>query len=493
MFIVDDSSSGKLNLLELVALVVGSIIGGGVFNLMHDMTTGAGAGAIIIGWIITGIGMLTLAKTFQNLTMKRPDLDAGVYSYAEAGFGKYMGFNSAWGYWLSAWLGNVGYATLLMSAVAYFFPVFKDGQNIWSIVAASVILWGCHFMILKGVESASFVNAIITVAKLIPIFIFLVTMIIAFKLGVFTHGFWFTPSGHFEFGNVMGQVRNTMLVTVWVFIGIEGAVVFSGRAKKRSDVGKATVLGIVTVILIYALITLLSLGVMKRAGLSQLGQPAMAYLLQSVVGKWGAVVVNAGLIISVVGAWLSWTMFAGQLPYEAAKEGTFPKVFAKENANGAPINSLLFTNVCVEIFMFSYLVTASAYNFFYSIASAAILIPYAFSAFYQLKFSMNETPDTPGRTGNLTVGWIASIYAVWLLFAANLGYILLMSLLFAAGIPVYMLLQKRDNKAEKIFTSGERIIAIVVFIIAIFTLFEIVHLGVDGVTSLEWTQFGKLF
>ncbi len=197
-----------------------------------------------------------------------------------------------------------------------------------------------------------------------------------------------------------------MLVTVWVFIGIEGAVVFSGRAKKRSDVGKATVLGIITVILIYALITLLSFGVMRRAGLASLSQPAMAALLQSVVGKWGAVVVNAGLIISVVGAWLSWTMFAGQLPYEAAKVGTFPKVFAKENANGAPINSLLFTNVCVELFMFSYLITASAYNFFYSIASAAILIPYALSAFYQLKFTMHESVGTPGRAISNFSSWL---------------------------------------------------------------------------------------
>ncbi len=130
---------GKLGLLELIGLVVGSIIGGGVFNLMHDMAVGAGAGAIIIGWVITAIGMVMLALTFQNLTMKRPDLDAGVYSYAEAGFGKYMGFNSAWGYWLSAWLGNVGYATLLMSAVAYFLPIFGDGQTFWSIIAASFI------------------------------------------------------------------------------------------------------------------------------------------------------------------------------------------------------------------------------------------------------------------------------------------------------------------------------------------------------------------
>ncbi len=120
-----NNSKGKLNLIELIGLVVGSIIGGGIFNLMHDMAAGAGAGAIIIGWIITAIGMIMLAFTFQNLTMKRPDLDAGIYSYAKAGFGSYMGFDSAWAYWLSAWLGNVGYATLLMSAAAYFFQFLE--------------------------------------------------------------------------------------------------------------------------------------------------------------------------------------------------------------------------------------------------------------------------------------------------------------------------------------------------------------------------------
>lgn len=465
---------GKLGLIELIGLVVGSIIGGGVFNLMHDMAAGAGAGAIIIGWIITAIGMIMLAFSFQNLTMKRPDLDAGVYSYAEAGFGKYMGFNSAWGYWLSAWLGNVGYATLLMSAVAYFFPIFGNGQNIWSILAASIILWVCHFMILRGVESASFVNTIITIAKLIPIFLFLIIILFAFKLNMFTTDFWFTPSGNFEFASVLKQAKSTMLVTVWVFIGIEGAVVFSGRARKRSDVGKATVLGIITVILIYMLVTLLSFGVMKRAGLAHLSQPAMADLLQSIVGKWGAWIVNLGLIISVVGAWLSWTMFAGQLPYEAAKEGSFPKMFAKENKNGAPITSLTVTNICVEIFMFTYLITAQAYNFFYSIASAAILIPYAFSAFYQLKYSMQEEKNVSGRTRNIIIGVISSIYACWLLFAAGKNFLLLMSLLFAAGIPVYWILQKKDNKAKKVFGPVELCIAIIILIAAIYTIYGLI-------------------
>nr|AAO83381.1 arginine/ornithine antiporter ArcD1 [Oenococcus oeni] len=468
-----NNSKGKLNLIELIGLVVGSIIGGGIFNLMHDMAAGAGAGAIIIGWIITAIGMIMLAFTFQNLTMKRPDLDAGIYSYAKAGFGSYMGFDSAWAYWLSAWLGNVGYATLLMSAAAYFFPVFGNGQNLASIVMASVILWGCHFMILHGAKSASFVNTIITIAKLIPIFIFTVIMIISFKMGIFTHGFWYTPNGKFQFTDVMSQVRSTMLVTVWVFIGIEGAVVFSSRANRRKDVGRATVLGIIIVTLIYMLVTLLSLGVMRRSGLANLSQPAMAYLLKSVVGSWGAMIVNLGLIVSVVRAWLSWTMFAGQLPYEAAKKGSFPRLFAKENKNGAPINSLIFTNVCVELFMFSFLITASAYNFFYSISSAGILIPYAFSAFYQLKYSLNENKDDPGRSRNVVIGVIASIYACWLVFAAGENYLLLLMLLFAAGIPVYCYLQKHDNHT-KVFGPIELAVAGLTVLAAIYAIYGLI-------------------
>ena len=221
------------------------------------------------------------------------------------------------------------------------------------------------------------------------------------------------------------------------------------------------------------LITLLSFGVMSRAGLSHLSQPAMAELLQSLVGKWGAMVVNGGLIISVVGAWLSWTMFAGQLPYEAAKEGTFPKIFAKENKNGAPITSLTVTNVCVELFMFSYLITASAYNFFYSIASAAILIPYAFSAFYQLKYSVT-LDHGKGRVGNIIIGVISSIYACWLLFAAGTNYLLLMSLLFAAGIPVYWILQKKDNHAKKVFGPVEMTLAILIVIAAVYAIYGLI-------------------
>ncbi|MEJ6400777.1 arginine-ornithine antiporter [Nicoliella lavandulae] len=468
----------KLSLLELVGLVIGAIVGGGVFNLMHDISTNAGAGAVLIGWGITAVGMLSLAFTFQNLTRKRPDLDAGVFSYAEAGFGKYIGFNSAWGYWLSTLLGTVGYATLLMSAVAYFIPIFGNGQNLWSIAVASLVLWSCHFMILRGIESASLVNVVITIAKLVPIFLFIVIMIISFRLKIFTADFWFTSTGHFQFSDVLTQVKSTMLVTVWVFIGIEGAVVFSGRANKREDVGRATVLGLSIVILIYMLITLLSFGVMSQSGLAHLGQPAMAALLEQVVGKWGAMVVNIGLIISVAGAWLSFTMFAGQLPYEASKVGTFPKFFTKENRNGAPVNSLIVTNLIVQTFMFTFLFTNRAYNLFYSISSAAILIPYAFSAFYQLKYSI-QLDQSRSKYKNILIGSVASIYTCWLLYAAGFHFILLTAILFMCGIPVFYYLQKYDNQQTVIFKWYEKLIAVAIFIFGIYALLGL-FLGYDS-------------
>ena len=469
----EQTQEKKLGIIPLSALVVGAIVGGGVFNLMSDMAREASLGAIIIGWLIAGLGMAMLAFSFQNLIEKRPDLDAGIYSYAKEGFGNYMGFNAAWGYWLSALLGNVAYATLVFSSLGYFFKLFGNGQNLASVVAASILLWLVHYLILQGVESATFINTIITAAKLIPLAIFFVAMIVAFKLGIFTTDFWGTLSGNFELGEVMSQVKVTILITVWVFIGIEGAVVFSGRAAKKSDVGKATILGLVTVIAIYLLTTILSLGVMTRPELADLKQPAMAYLLESVVGKWGAILINIGVVISVLGAWLSWTMFAAELPYQAAKSGAFPKRFAKENRNGAPVNSLIFTNVLIQVFIFSFLISDRAYNFAFSLASSAILIPYAFTAFYQLKISIQEKADTPHRTRNLIIGVLASLYGVWLIYAGGIQFFLLTMLLYGPGIIIYAWVQKENKK--KLFSKGEWICAGVVILLFIVCVIQLIN------------------
>lgn len=468
---MNESDTNKLGKTSLIGLVIGSMIGGGAFNIISDMGGQAGGLAIMIGWIITAIGMISLAFVFQNLTNVRPDLEGGIYSYAQAGFGDFIGFSSAWGYWFAALLGNVAYATLLMSAIGNFFPIFKGGNTLPSIIVASFLLWGVHFLILRGVETAAFINSIVTVAKLIPIFLVIICMIVVFNFDTFKAGFYGMTSGGtgiFSWGDTMSQVKSTMLVTVWVFTGIEGAVVFSGRAKSKKDVGTATVIGLVSVLVIYFLMTVLAQGVIQQNQIADLASPSMAQVLEHIVGHWGSVLVNIGLIISVLGAWLGWTLLAGELPFIVAKDGLFPKWFAKENKNKAPINALLITNILVQIFLISMLFTDSAYQFAFSLASSAILIPYMFSAFYQLKYTIEHKGHATVK--QWAIGIIASIYAIWLVYAAGIDYLLLTMLLYIPGLFVYRFVQRNNHKP---LTKGDYILFAVIIILAIIGIIRL--------------------
>lgn len=474
-----------LGLFSLTALVIGSIVGGGIFNLVHDVAESSGPIASLIGWGVTGVGMLFLALCFQNLTKKRPDLEAGVYSYAEAGFGKFIGFNSAWGYWISAWIGNVAYATLVFSALGYFLPgLFADGQNWPSVIAASLMLWAVHLLILRGIRTASVVNAVVTAAKLLPLGLFLVALLLAFKVNIFSADLWGAALGSADLGGVVDQVKGMMLVTVWVFIGIEGAVVFSGRARRRADIAKATFLGLGAVISVYILMTVLAFGVMTQPELANLGKPAMAELLQHLVGPWGAALVNAAVVVSVLGAWLAWTMFAGELPYQAAKNQTFPRLFAKENKAGVPVVSLLVTNGLIQLVLLTIpLTNGSAYNIGISIATSAILVPYALTALYQLKLSWQEPSGTAGRVRNLIIGLLASVYGVWLLYAAGLEYLLVTVFLYAPGILVYLWL-RLERQEKRIFTWYETVIVIILLALLGFGIWQLAQGNLNEVLGI---------
>ncbi|MGJ7912444.1 arginine-ornithine antiporter [Neobacillus sp. LXY-1] len=471
-------SEKKLNLGSLTAVIISSMIGAGIFNLISDMASQAAPGAIIAGWLVTGIGMGTLVFSFKNLSEKRPELDAGIYSYAKEGFGDYMGFNAAWGYWLSALMGNVAFGTLTFSALGYFFETFGDGQNIYSVLGASITLWIIHYITIKGSGTASFVNFIVTVAKIIPIILFIIVAIFAFKFDVFSLDFWGTASGNFEFGSVASQVKNVMLTTVWVFIGVEGGIIYSGRAKKAKDVGKATLIAFTSVLILYALVTILSFGVMSQNELADLPKPSMAHVLEHIIGKPGAIIINIGVIISILGCWLATTMYTGEVPYRAAQSKNFPRLFTKVNENGAPTAALLVTNLLIQIFLFTFLINDSAYNFMYSLSASAILLPYGLVAFYQLKFSLGEKPGTKNRVQNIILGIISSVFVVWVTIASGIQYFLLTMFIFAAGFFVFAWVQK-ENKRKLLSTKIDWIFAGIVLILFIICIIQIATGAID--------------
>ncbi|MEN5035770.1 arginine-ornithine antiporter [Pseudomonas sp. TWI929] len=463
-------SSGKLKLGALVALVVGSMIGGGIFSLPQNMAASAGVGAVLIGWAITAVGMLTLAFVFQTLANRKPDLDGGVYAYAKAGFGDYMGFSSAWGYWISAWLGNVGYFVLLFSTLGYFFPIFGEGNTPAAIIGASVLLWAVHFLVLRGIKEAAFINLVTTVAKVVPLVLFALICLFAFKLDIFTADIW--AVGTPDLGSVMNQVRNMMLVTVWVFIGIEGASIFSSRAEKRSDVGKATVIGFVTVLLFLVLVNVLSLGIMTQPELAKLQNPSMAAVLEHVVGHWGAVLISVGLIISLLGALLSWVLLCAEIMFAAAKDHTMPEFLRRENANQVPANALWLTNAMVQIFLVITLFSSSTYLSLIYLATSMILVPYLWSAAYAFLLALrSETYEQAlaERKKDLIIGGIALLYAIWLLYAGGVKYLLLSALLYAPGAILFA--KAKREVGQPIFTNVEKLIFAAVVIGALVAAF----------------------
>jgi len=456
----------KLRLNALIALVVGSMIGGGIFSLPQNIAERAAGGAVLIGWAITAVGMLALAFVFQTLANRKPELDSGVYAYAKAGFGDYMGFSSAWGYWISAWMGNVGYFVLLFSTLGYFFPVFGQGNTPIAIGCASLLLWGVHFLVLRGIKEAAFINQLTTVAKIVPIVMFIVLAGVAFKADIFTRDFWGaeTPS----LGSVMDQVRNMMLVTVFVFIGIEGASVYSGRAEKRSDVGKATVIGFLGVLALLVMVNVLSLGIMTQPELAKLQNPSMAGVLEHVVGEWGAILISIGLAISLLGALLSWALLCAEILYATSRDKTMPAFLKKENVNHVPVNALWLTNSMIQIFLLITLVSAGTYTSLIYLASSMILVPYLWSAAYAVLLCVRgETYERASRRRikDLLVGAIALIYAIWLLYAAGPKYLLLSALLYAPGIFFFAKAKREQN--EPLFKTWEKVIFAAVVLTAL--------------------------
>ncbi|MBC3256450.1 arginine-ornithine antiporter [Pseudomonas paralactis] len=445
----------KLRLSALIALVVGSMIGGGIFSLPQNMAARAEVGAILIGWAITAIGMLTLAFVFQTLANRKPELDSGVYAYAKAGFGDYMGFSSAWGYWISAWMGNVGYFVLLFSTLGYFFPAFGQGNTPLAIGCASLLLWAVHFLVMRGIKEAAFINQVTTVAKIVPLLMFIVIAAAAFKADIFTRDIW--GLGNPQMGSVVEQVRHMMLVTVFVFIGIEGASVYSARAQKRSDVGRATVIGFVGVLALLVLVNVLSLGIMSQPELAQLQNPSLAGVLEHIVGPWGAVLISIGLAVSLLGALLSWALLCAEILYATAQDKTMPAFLKKENANQVPVNALWLTNVMIQAFLVITLFSASTYTTLIYLASSMILVPYLWSAAYAVLLSARGETYAGWqrrRMKDLLVGLVALGYAIWLLYAGGLKYLLLSALLYAPGVILFALAKREQG--QPLFTTVEK-------------------------------------
>ena len=465
-----------LGVWALAAIVVSSMIGGGIYSLPQNMAAGASAGAVLLAWLITGIGVYFIANTFRILSAAKPDLTAGIYMYSRAGFGPFIGFVIGWSYWLCQICGNVGYAVITMDALNYFFPpYFAGGNNLPSIIGGSFLIWGFNFLVLRGIKQATIINLIGTVAKIVPLLIFILILAVMFKFSNFEFDFWGeNPMSAAKLGSLETQIKSTMLVTLWAFIGIEGAVVMSKHAKSPKTVGRATFLGFAGCLLIYVLLSLLPYGVMNQEELAKVANPSTAGILETLVGRWGAWLMNIGLLVSVLTSWLAWTMVTAQIPQAAAENGTFPEAFGKENEHYAPSVSLWVTSTLMQLFMLLVYFSNNAWNTMLSITGVMVLPAYFASCAYLWKLCEDHEYPTNfyiRRGQALVSATIGAFYALWLIYAAGLQYLLLAVIFVVVGIPVYVWAKKEHDKEHCAFTVGEAIVAGVLVAVAIFAVY----------------------
>jgi arginine:ornithine antiporter / lysine permease len=464
----------NLGFWVLTALVVGNMVGSGIFMLPRSLAEVASPAGVISAWVITGFGVLMTALVFGNLSIRKPELNGGPQNYAKALFEEnkksalLSGYLVSWGYWVANWSGNVAIITTFASYLSTFFPVMTSSKVLFNLmgtiitaggvitfIVCTVLLWGVHFLILNGIEGAGKVNFIATAAKVLGFLLFIFACLFAFESSNIVP-FYEPVEGEGGIANgFLSQINNAAIATLWAFVGVESAVVFSTRAKKKSDVKKATILGLLIALALYLSITLLVMGTLPQNELVSSQKPLVDALMVA-IGPSGSMIMALLGVISLLGATIGWVLLSAEVPFQAAQQRMFIPAFLKENIKGAPVFSLWVTNLCTQLFLFSVVSQsmAQAFDFMIFIATLAFLVPYIVASLYQLKLVIKgETYEGSGskRTTDGVIAALAAIYSIWVIYAgtADIKTFLLGIALLASGILFYPLVPKNMETIEK--------------------------------------------
>ncbi|MBS9335282.1 amino acid permease [Fructobacillus sp. M1-13] len=475
------SEAKKLGTIGLIGLIVPAMIGGGAYDLPENMAANAGLIGQALGWIVSGLIIWCLVYSFLFLSKLRPDFTSGLYKYAEDGFGKFTGFFVSWGYWICECFANITYAVLLASTLNAFFPgVFKGGNNLNSILLGTVILWSMSALVLKGIQGASWVDNLSTAVILLSLLFFIVSMIAVFNPHTFTTNIWanqaMTSLGDADMGSIFHQVKSTMMVTLWVFGGVEGAVVLSGNARSQKDVRNATKWGFIICLIIYAAVSILALGYRSYGQIGKMASPSTGALLASIYGPIGHVIIGISVLVAVLASWLTWTLMLSEMPRAAAQMGTFPTSFKKMNKNHMPAYSIIVSTIVMQLILFSTHFAGKAFNTMLTIVGTMTVPPYLIAMLYLFKISLNDKEFNPtgakitfGRTKPLIYSGLAILGTLYMGYSAGITYTALSFVIYALGIPVYIWARthKQDMTIGQVFGKYEKIFVACILIVAV--------------------------
>ncbi|MDH4117376.1 MAG: amino acid permease [Acidimicrobiia bacterium] len=420
-----------LGLWLATALVVGNMIGSGVFLLPSSLAQFGGIS--LLGWLFTAAGAVLLAIVFARLGRTYPRT-GGPYEYSRRAFGDFIGFQTAWGYWIAVWAGNAAIAVAFAGYLGVFFPAISDEPWLAAVTALGAI-WVLTWVNAVGVRQSGIVQGITTVLKVLP-------LIVMATIGLaFVNMDHFTPFNQSE-GSAFGAITAVAALTLWAFLGLESATIPAEDVENPTrNIPRATIWGTIGTAAIYILSTIAVLGIIPAATLAESTAP-FADAAEVAFGGLAGNLVALGAVISTFGALNGWILIQGQIPMAAARDHLFPAAFGKLGRGGTPVFGLVISSVLVTILMATNYTRGLVDLFTYTLLLATLttLIPYAYSAAAQVMLFVKDRHRFDGKklTGDVIIAALAFAYSVWAVFGAGQEVAFYGLLLLLAGIPVFV-------------------------------------------------------
>ena len=424
----------ELGMWMATALVIGNMIGSGVFLLPASLAATAGP-VSIIAWVFTGIGAMLLALVFAWLGRAYPKT-GGPYVYARKAFGDFIGFQTAWMYWINAWVGNAAIAIAFAGYLVVFWP---DASTYWiATLLAIALVWLMTIVNVMGVRQAGRVQLVTTIIKFVPLLVIGVVGLFFMHSSNFTP---FTLTHGFDWG-----ISSAALLTLWAFIGLESATIPAEEVKDpEKTIPRSTIIGTGATTIVYLVSTVALFGMIATSALAKSTSPFADGANVIFGGTWAGKFIAVIAMVSIAGVLNGWILLQGRVPLAAAQDGLFPKKFAEvDTKRSTPVYGIVASSVLITILLaLNFSQKSSIVNLFTDviiIATLAALVPYVFSAAAQIYLFYADRPSFSGVNfaRSTIIASLALAYSCWAIWGAGYKPVTEGFMLMLAGIPVFL-------------------------------------------------------
>lgn len=435
----------ELGIWAATAIVVGNVIGSGVFMSPGSMARATNPKVAIIAWILTAVGSLLIALSFANLGSKMPKT-GGPVVYTRAAFGDFAGFLIAWSFWIGSWVGNDAIITAFMSYFTYFFPGANNPMS--AVLICSAVIWVFTIVNIVSVKHVGKIGVVSTVLKVAVLVVFIFIAFINFN-----PSFMSTVSAPEVSG--MGTLPAGIAIALWAFVGLESATVAGGEIKNpEKNIRRSTVYGILLIGIIYIIISVAAMGAMDQATLANSNAPMADIIDAATGGSWGGPFIAIGAIISTLGAACGWFLTTARCAVGAAEDGLFPKIFKKVNPKyNTPVAALVINGVCMNVLLLMNYVGSlqSVFDFMILLATLSFLPAYSFTAAAEIVLLCKKSKDFSliNFLKSSFFSLLAFAYSIYAIYGTGAEVVMYGFILMLVGIPVYVYMMMQKNKQSK--------------------------------------------